>query len=115
MISHEDFSKFDIRIGTILSAERVLETDKLIKLSVDIGEEKPRQIVAGIVEYVSSPEELIGIQVPLVSNMEPRTIKGVESRGMILAGSTELDHKAGENSFSLLIPQKKIPNGAKVR
>lgn len=115
MITYDDFSKLDIRIGEICEAEYVPETDKLIKLSVNLGEETPRQIIAGIAEYVKDPHELVGLQIPVLANLEPRSIKGLLSEGMILAGSAELDHEEGEVSFSLLTTQTKLPHGAKVR
>jgi len=115
MINYEDFAKLDIRVGTILSAERVPKTDKLIKLRIDIGETTPRQVVAGIAEYISDPEELVGEQLTFLANLEPRSIRGIESQGMILAVSTELPSDKGGKTFSLLQPAQKIPNGTKVR
>ena len=106
MISFEDFKKVDIRAGEILSAERVPDTDKLIKLSVDLGEESPRQIVSGIAEYFPEVGELVGLQCMFVANLEPRDIRGIESQGMILAINTQ------EGDFSLVIPRKKIKPGA---
>ena len=102
-ITIDDFAKIDIRIGTILAAERVPETDKLIKCTVDVGEETPRTIVSGIAE-VREPEDLVGKQVPYITNLPPRTIKGVESNGMLLA--------VGEGeSFALLHPDNQVPPG----
>ena len=115
MISYDDFSKLDIRIGTIVSAQRIKKTDKLIELHVDIGEGTSRQIVAGIAEYISNPETLVGEQLAILANLEPRTFRGVESRGMILAASTEPSLKNGEKVFAILKPAQKIPNGTKVR
>ena len=109
MISYDDFAKLDIRIGTILSAERVLETDKLVKLSVDIGEEIPRQLVAGIAAHIRDLAALVGMQIPILANLEPRVLKGVLSQGMILAVSDD------EGGFSLLMPQIPLKNGAKVK
>ncbi|MFH1575579.1 MAG: methionine--tRNA ligase subunit beta [Candidatus Nealsonbacteria bacterium] len=87
MISHEDFKKLDIRIGKILSAEKIENSDNLLKLEVDFGGEK-RQIVSGIAQYFT-PESLIGKEAPFVVNMEPRVLRGVESAGMILAASVD--------------------------
>lgn len=112
MITYEDFTKLDIRIGTILSVKKVPETDKLVILKIDLGEDKPRQLVAGIVEYISNLETLIGKQIPILTNLEPRTIKGIESQGMILAVSTDSDDTTVP--FSLLVPLDKIKNGSKV-
>jgi len=106
MISFNDFQKLDIRIGTITSAEPVPETDKLLKLSVDLGDEQ-RTLVAGIADQYS-PEDIQGKQVPILTNLEPKQIRGIESQGMILA--VDIDGKA-----TLLHPDKKIPEGGKVR
>lgn len=108
MISYDDFAKLDIRIGTILSVEVVEDADKLLKLTVDIGEENPRQVVSGIREYFDDPQELVGKQCPFLANLEPRVIRGLESQGMILAASNE-----GE--FGLLIPHKTLPPGSKIK
>ena len=105
-ISFDDFDKLDIRIGTILKAEKIEGADKLLKLSVDLGEEK-RTLIAGIAQDYN-PEELEGKQIPILTNLEPKAIKGIESRGMILA--VDIDNKA-----TLIHPDKEIPNGSKVR
>ena len=106
MISIEDFKKIDIRLGQILSVEKVPDTDKLLKLSVDLGpilitetnEEKRdiRQIVSGISLYFPDFNVLVGKKCMFVANLEPRMIRGYESQGMILALSTE------DEAFSLL-------------
>jgi len=102
-ITIDDFGKIEIRIGTILAAERVPGTDKLIKCTVDVGEEEPRTIVSGIA-HVREPESLVGKQVPYIVNLTPRTIKGIESNGMLLA--------VGEgDSFALLHPDITVPSG----
>jgi len=106
MISFDDFQKLDVRIGTILEAESVPDTDKLLKLTVDLGEEK-RELVAGIADNYK-PEDIKGKQVPILTNLEPKTIKGIESKGMILA--IDIDGKA-----ILLHPDKQVPNGGKIR
>ena len=103
-ISYDEFAKVDIRVGTILSAEKIPDTDKLIKLSVDFGNEGTRQIVSGISEYFPDPSVLVGKQTTFVFNLEPRKIKGYESNGMLFA------HGSGE-TFSLIIPEKKVPPG----
>lgn len=105
-VSFEDFAKLEIRVGRILTAERIEGTDKLLKLEVDFGESSKRQIVSGIAQFYP-PEKLVGKQSPFVVNLEPRTIRGVESQGMILAIS------AGEK-IVLLKPQKKVPAGSAV-
>lgn len=106
-ISYDDFAKLEIRIGTILEVEVVPEADRLLKLKVDVGEETPRQIVSGIREYFEDPESLVGKQCPFLTNLEPRTIRGVESQGMILAASTE-------DVFALFNPTQKLPVGTLV-
>ena len=103
MITFEDFKKLEIRIGKILSAQKVEGTDKLLKLEVDMGKEK-RQLVAGIAQYYK-PEELINKQIPVLVNLEPRKIRGVESQGMLLA-ATE-----GEAPI-LLHPDKEVSSGS---
>ncbi len=111
MISYEDFKKVEVRAGKILSAEKIPETDKLLKLSVDFAEKdeqanpKPRQIVSGISMYFPDPAVLIGKTCMFVTNLEPRTIKGFESNGMLFAVST------GDGAFSLLEPANNIPPG----
>jgi methionyl-tRNA synthetase len=99
LITFDDFSKLDLRIGTIVSAEEIKKSKKLLKLQVDLGEEEARQIVAGIKES-HSPEELPGKQVLVLTNLAPAKLCGVESNGMILAGTDE-DGKA-----ILLQPEK---------
>src|SRR3989344_3370903 len=104
-ISIEEFSKIEVKVGTVQNAERVPETDKLLRLVVDFNEESgPRQIISGIAVYVSEPESLIGRQLAFVTNLEPRTIRGLESNGMLLA--------VGANgTFAFLTPDRTIPPG----
>ena len=90
-INFDDFTKLDIRMGTITSAKKVEGADKLLQFTVDLGEEKERQIVSGVAEHFSNPKDLIGKQVPVLMNLEPRTIRGVESNGMILYVSSDGD------------------------
>jgi methionyl-tRNA synthetase len=84
----EDFVKVDLRVGVVLSAERVKNSDKLMHMKVDIGEPQPRTIVAGIAEAYS-PEALVNRKVMIVANLQPRKLKGIESNGMIVAASVE--------------------------
>jgi methionyl-tRNA synthetase len=84
----EDFGKVDLRVGQVLSAERVKGADKLLHLKVDIGEPEPRTIVAGIAT-VYEPEHMIGRKVLIVANLHPRKLRGIESNGMIVAASLE--------------------------
>ena len=106
-INIDDFKKVELVVGKILSVEKVEDTDKLLKLSVDLGEESPRQIVSGIALYFPDYEVLVGKKCMFVANLEPRTIRGIESNGMILAISTP------DNDFSLLEPNDNIPVGTK--
>ena len=87
-ISIDDFSKIDLRVGQVLTAERVKGADKLLQLKVDIGEPEPRTLVAGIAEAYP-PEKLIGRKVVIVANLQPRKLRGIESNGMIVAASVE--------------------------
>jgi methionyl-tRNA synthetase len=87
-ITIDDFAKVDLRVGQVISAERVKGADKLLHMKVDIGEEEPRTIVAGIAESYP-PEEMLGRKVVIVANLQPRKLRGVESNGMIVAASLE--------------------------
>ena len=78
----DDFAKMDIRTATVLEAERVPKTDKLLKLTIDTGVDK-RVIVSGIAEYYT-PEQMVGRQICILANLQPRKIRGIESKGMIL-------------------------------
>ena len=106
--SFEDFSKMDIRTGTILEAERVPKTDKLLKLKIDTGIDQ-RTVVSGIAEYYK-PEDIIGQQVSILVNLAPRNIKGIESRGMILMAS----NSKGELSF-ITTTKSNFNNGSEIR
>lgn len=104
MITIDDFSKVEVKVGTVLSAERVPETDKLLRLMIDLGEEEPRQIVSGIAAYVPEPETLIGRQLAFVTNLPARKFKGLESNGMLFA--------VGEGeSFAFMTPDRPVPPG----
>jgi len=87
-IAIDDFAKVDLRVGQVLSAERVKGSDKLLHLKVDLGEGQPRTIVAGIAEAYT-PAELLSRKVVIVANLAPRKLKGIESNGMIVAASVE--------------------------
>jgi len=105
--SFDDFQKMDIRVGTILSAERVPKTDKLLKLIIDTGIDK-RTVVSGIAgDY--KPEDIVGQQVSILLNLAPRKIKGIESQGMILMA----ENAKGELSF--VAPTKPMDNGGTIR
>jgi putative transcription antitermination factor YqgF len=104
-ISIDEFAKIEVQVGTVMTAELVPETEKLLRLTVDFGEAKgPRQIVSGIRAYVSEPEELVGRQLAFVTNLAPRRIKGLESDGMLFAvGNAE--------TFAFLTPDRPVPPG----
>lgn len=105
-IDFEDFTKLDIRIGTILEAEKVVKTKKLLKLKVDVGIDT-RTIVSGIAESFS-PEDIIGQQVSVLVNLAPRKIRGVESQGMILMTDTP------DGKLAFVEPEKAVKNGQEV-
>lgn len=105
MYKFEDFTKLEIRIGKIVEAEKVPNTDRLMKIIVDMGNEK-RQVVAGF-GHKHNPEELIGKQVPIILNIEKATIRGVESNGILMA----LD----DEHATLLTPLDQVPAGTKVK
>ncbi len=108
MITFDEFKKAEIKIGTILSAEKVPDADKLLKLMIDVGEEGPRQILSGIVEYYPDPSMLVGKQVPVLANLPTRTIRGFESQGMVL-------YVVGEGFLTTLSPSREIPPGTPVQ
>lgn len=104
-ITIDEFAKIEVKVGTVLSVEVVPDTDKLLKLSIDFAEPSgPRQIVSGIRAYVETPEELVGKQLSFVTNLAPRTIKGLESNGMLFA-------VGNGDTFAFLTPDRAVPNG----
>lgn len=115
MINYDDFAKLDIRIGEIKSVELIEGADKLLKLSVDLGDGVDeegnviyRQILSGIRTYFEDPQILVGKKYPFLANLEPRVIRGLESQGMILATSYE-------DTLALLAPTNDVPPGTKIR
>lgn len=104
--SFEDFDKMDIRTATVLEAERVPKTDKLLKLTIDTGLDR-RVIVSGIAEHYS-PEQMVGKQICILANLKPRTIKGIESKGMILMA------RQGDGKMRFITPQEALSNGAEI-
>jgi len=106
-ISIEDFGRLDLRVGTILEATRVKGADRLLELKVDLGEGEPRTVVSGIAEQYAA-QELPGTQVVIVANLQPARIRGVTSRGMILAG------KAGD-SLQIVAPRAALPPGTPIK
>lgn len=107
MATIDDFKKLDIRIGKVISAEKIENSDKLLKLIFDFGSER-RQILAGIAEFYPDFESLVGKEMPVIVNLEPRMLRGHESQGMILAASD------GERAV-ILGPDKEIPPGSIVK
>jgi len=105
-ITIEEFKKIDLRIARVISARKVENSDKLLLLEIDLGEEK-RQIVAGIAEYYK-PEELIGKEIVVVYNLQPAKIRGYESQGMLLAA------KDNKGRLAILTPEKEVDPGSKV-
>jgi methionyl-tRNA synthetase len=107
-ISFDDFTKLDLRAGTITAAEKIPKADKLLKLAIDIGEAQPRTIVSGIAQHFT-PEELPGKQVLVLCNLEPRKMRGVESQGMVLMAED------AEGKLVFVQPGRAVPSGAEVR
>lgn len=107
IITIDEFFKVQIKVGTVIEAEEVKKSKKLLKLKVDLNEERPRQIVAGIKEHYS-PAELLGMQVCVVSNLLPAKLMGIKSEGMILAAKDE-------EGLTLISPQRKVKEGTPVK
>jgi len=105
MITIDDFKKIELRVAKVLEAERVEGSDKLIKMQLSLGEEK-RQVIGGIGKTYE-PEQLIGREIIIVANLEPRNLMGLESQGMLLAASDE-------NGIALLAPDKEVTPGSKI-
>jgi methionyl-tRNA synthetase len=109
IISIDDFIKVELRAATVLEAERVPKADKLLRLVIDVGEEKPRQILAGIAEHYA-PEAVVGRKIIVVANLAPRKLRGLESNGMLLAASV------GENGKPVLATfGEDVPNGTRLK
>ena len=102
----DDFGKMDIRTATVIEAERVPKTDKLLKLTIDTGIDT-RTIVSGIAEYYS-PEDMVGKQICILANLAPRKIRGIESKGMILMA------RQGDGKMRFVTPQETLSNGAEI-
>lgn len=120
-VSFDDFAKLEFKVGTVLEAEDIEGSEKLIKLKVDLGEDSPRQILAGVKQWYK-PEDLVGKQVVVAANLEPRIMMGLQSQGMMLAadpstsfGATQ-DKGSGQDSEAgpvfLTVP-KEVPAGTK--
>jgi methionyl-tRNA synthetase len=108
-IEIDDFAKVDLRVGQVLSAERIPKADKLLLMKVDIGEEQPRQILAGIAQYYQ-PEKMIGRKVVIVANLKPRKLRGLESQGMVVAASYGEEGRPVIATFT-----EDVPNGARLK
>ena len=104
-----DFAKIELRVGEILTAERVPKSDKLLRFTIDLGEQEPRQVLAGIAEYYE-PEKMIGRKVVVVANLKPRKLRGYESQGMILAASIGEEGRPVIATFT-----EDVPNGARLK
>lgn len=105
-VTFDQFEAMDIRTATVLEAERVPKTDKLLKLTIDTGIDK-RVIVSGIAEFYS-PEDMLGKQICILANLAPRTIRGIESKGMILMA------RQGDGEMRFITPQEVLSNGAEI-
>ncbi|NQU88548.1 MAG: methionine--tRNA ligase subunit beta, partial [Mariniphaga sp.] len=106
-IEFDDFGKMDIRIGTVLEVEKVAKTKKLLKLKVDTGIDQ-RTVVSGIAEYYK-PEDLLGKQVSILVNLEPKNLRGIESQGMILCAENT------DGSLSIVSPDQNVKPGSEVK
>ena len=107
LISIDTFGQVDLRVGQILVAERIPNADKLLRLEVDLAEPSPRQLLAGIAEWYA-PETLVGRKIIVVSNLEPRRMRGFESQGMLLAAD------AADGRPVLATVPEGTPNGARL-
>ena len=105
-VTFDEFGRMDIRTATVLEAEKVPKTDKLLKLTIDTGIDK-RVIVSGIAEYYK-PEDMVGKQICILANLQPRSIRGIMSQGMILMA------KQGDGSMRFITPEEAVANGAQI-
>lgn len=108
-IRYDDFAKIDLRVATVLEAENHPDADKLIILKIDLGDQQ-RQIVAGLRPFYT-PEDVVGKQIVVVVNLEPRKMRGTVSQGMLLAA---LDRESEEKSMGFVTPQREMPPGTRV-
>jgi methionyl-tRNA synthetase len=109
LIDIDDFAKVDLRVGQVLSAERLPKSDKLLLLKIDLGEAEPRQVLAGIAQYYE-PEKLTGRKVVIVANLKPRKLRGYESQGMVVAASYGEEGRPVLATFT-----EDVPNGARLK
>ena len=108
-IDIDDFAKVDLRVGQVISAERIPKADKLLLMKIDIGEEQPRQVLAGIAQFYE-PENLINRKVVVVANLKPRKLRGLESQGMVVAASYGEEGRPVIATFT-----EDVPNGARLK
>ena len=106
-INYDHFSAMELRAATVTAAERVEGSDKLLKMQLDLGELGPRQIVAGVGKAYE-PESLVNTQIIIVANLEPRSLMGLESNGMLLAA------RDADGVPVLLRPERSVPSGSKI-
>jgi methionyl-tRNA synthetase len=106
-VTIDEFGRLDLKLGKVLEAENIKGADRILKLKIDLGEEKPRQVVAGIALHYK-PEDLVGKQVVVVANLKPVTLKGVESRGMVLTA-------VGDDTVRVVAPDIEFSPGSTVR
>ncbi|HEV2340038.1 MAG TPA: hypothetical protein VGT05_04780 [Patescibacteria group bacterium] len=106
MVTFDDFTKLEIKVGTIIEATKIPQGDRLLQLIFDFGDEK-RQIMSAIAAFYPDPSVLVGKQIPVITNLETRTLKGHVSQGMIMATDDE-------NSIVFLVPEKPVKNGVRV-
>jgi methionyl-tRNA synthetase len=107
VITIDTFAQIDLRVGEIVRAERIPNADRLLRLEVDLAEAEPRQLLAGIAEWYA-PESLVGQKIIVVSNLQPRRLRGLESRGMLLAAD------ADGRPVLATVPVE-VPNGSRLR
>ena len=110
MITFDDFLRLDLRTAKVLAVSDHPNADKLIVLQIDLGSEQ-RQLVAGLKPYLEDPQSLVGKNIVVVTNLEPRKVRGLESNGMLLAASAEVD---GQRTVICLTTLEEIPAGATV-
>jgi len=106
-ITYDDFRKVELRIARIVKAEEVPDAEKLLKLQIDLGGSEKRQIVAGI-KKTYQVKDLIGKEIVVVTNLEPRIVMGLESNGMLLAAS-------GDLGPVILMPEREVPPGSGIK
>ena len=114
MATIDDFKKVEMKVGTIVEAARIDGADKLLHLHIDIGEAAPRSICSGIAQWYA-PEALVGKKCTVVSNLEPRKLRGIESNGMLVCASyipAGLEAVDANRIVSIVSPDATLPNGS---